>query len=190
MNSDSGSGSSSSSDKALSQFINQEAKKKGLSSKDARQALKKLKGGGMMAQVAPQLHSQFMEMNPNMTPRDKLRMKVQQKRDGRSSKHSKAMAYERTRKEMEERQERERVELEKKKKVEANKKRNHRKRLKELEKRMGTISQELYNHCMLQLREDKYPDEGSKNRDRNIVELYGQQQEFKEQIDMGDLDEI
>jgi hypothetical protein len=180
------------SDQALSQFISQEAKKKGLSSKDARKALKKLKSGGMMAQVAPQLHSQFMEMNPNITARDKLQMKMQKLREGRVSKHGKAMAYEKTRQDMHERQEREHIEQEEKKEADENRKRNHRKRLKELEKRLGTVSQELYNRCMVQLQNNNYPagDEGPKNRDRNIVELYGQQQEFKEQIDMDELDKI
>lgn len=178
------------SDQELSKFINEEAKKKGLSGKEARKALKKLKGGGMMAQVAPQLHSQFMEMNPNLTPRDKLRMKMQKLREGRSTKASKVMAYEKTRQEMQERQEREQTEKEEKIKAEANRKRNHRKRLKELEKRLGNVTQELYNRCMLQLQENKYNDEGHRNHDKNIIELYAKQQEFKEEIDMDDLDDI
>lgn len=178
------------SDQALSKFINEEAKKKGISSKDAKKALKKLKSGGMMAQVAPQLHSQFMEMNPTMSPRDRLRMKIRKQQEGRTSKFTKTVAYEKSRQEMHERQEREKEEKEQKKAAELQRKRNHRKRIKELEKQIGTVSQEMYTRCMLQVQEDKYTDEGLRNRDRNIIELYGQQQQFKEKIDMDDLDAI
>lgn len=178
------------SEKALSKFIGEEAKKKGISNKDARKALKKLKSGGLMAQVAPQLHSQFMEMNPNMTAREKYQMKMNKLRGARANKTSKASAYEKTRKEVQENQEREKQEKELKKKQEAQRKRNHRKKLKELEKKLGTITQELYNRCMTRIQEDKYQDEGSKNRDRNIVELYGQQQQFVGKIDMDELDDI
>jgi hypothetical protein len=48
----------------------------------------------------------------------------------------------------------------------------------------------MYTQCMLQVKDDKYTDEGLRNRDRNIIELYGQQQEFKDKIDMDDLDAI
>ena len=178
------------SNQALSNFINMEAAKKGLSSKDARKALKKLKSGGMMAQVAPQLHSQFMEMNPNLTAKEKLQMKLKKLRDGRTSKHIKTAEYEKTRQEMQERQAAEEQEKEDKKKAAEIAKRNHRKRLKELSKRLGVISQETYNRAMSNIKEDKYTDPGLKNRDRNIVELYGQQQNFNTQINMEELDEI
>lgn len=177
-------------DKALSQFINEEARKKGISSKEAKKAFKKLKSGGMMAQVAPQLHAQFMEMNPNLTARDKLRMKRQKMREGRSNKASKERSYERSRQEMQERQQREKEEREQKKQQDIQKARNYRKRLKELEKKIGQVSQELYNKCMDNIQLDNYTDDGERNRDRKIVDLYAQQQQFKEQIDMDDLDNI
>jgi hypothetical protein len=178
------------SDQALSKFIGDEAKKKGISGKDARKALKKLKGGGMMAQVAPQLHSQFMEMDPTMTPRDKLRMKMRKMQENRGSKQSKATSYERSKKEVKERQELEQLEKEQKKKQAVQRKRNHRKRIKELGKKLGPISHELYNECMGKIQSNNYTEDSKRNRDKNIIELYGQQQQFKEQINMDDLDDI
>jgi len=178
------------SDQQLSKFISDEAKKKGISSKDARKALKKLKGGGMMAQVAPQLHSQFMGMNPNMTPRDKLRMKMRKLQENRSNKQTKTKTYERTRVEMKEREQRKKEENENKKQQTLINNRNHRKRIKELEKKLGIISQEQYNSCMTQIQLNKYTDNGLRNRDKNIIELYGRQQLFTEQIDMNDLDSL
>lgn len=177
-------------DKALSQFINDEARKKGISTKEAKKALKKLKSGGMMAQVAPQLHAQFMEMNPNLSARDKLRMKRQKMREGRSNKVSKERSYERTRKEMQERKEREEKEREQKKQQAIVDARNYRKRLRELEKKIGQVSQELYNKCMENMRTDSYTDEGQRNRERKIIDLYAKQQEFNEKINMNDLDDI
>lgn len=178
------------SNQALSNFVNIEAAKKGLSSKDAKKALKKLKSGGMMAQIAPQLHSQFMEMNPNLTAKEKLQMKLKKLRDGRAGKHIKTAEYEKTRQEMLEREEAaEQARIDKQKADEVNK-RNHRKRLKELEKRLGVISQELYNQSMTNLKLNTYTDPGLRRRDCNIVELYGQQQKFQSQINMDELDEI
>ena len=100
------------------------------------------------------------------------------------------MAYEQTKQEVHKRQEQDALKKEEKKKAAANRKRNHRKRLKELDKKLGAITHELYNRCMSQLQDNKYNDDGEKNRDRNIVELYGQQQKFSDQIDMDDMDTI
>ena len=83
----------------LDQLVKEQALRQGISSKDAKKALKKLKAGGMMAQIAPQLHSQFMEMNPNMSPRDKLRAKMNKMRESRGNKTSKTQSYEKTRQE-------------------------------------------------------------------------------------------
>lgn len=177
------------SEQALSQFLSQEAKKKGLQNKDAKKALKKLKSGGM-AQVAPELHSQFMEMNPTMTVAERYRMKMQQLRTGRSSKHSKNMAYDKVRQEMKEREDKEKIEAEEKAKAAEEKKRDRQKRLEELSKRLGTISQELYNRCMTQLMENNYPDPETKQRDIDITDLYAQQQEFRDSIADDDLDEL
>jgi len=171
---------------SLTELISSEAQKRGVS---ARKAMKKLRQGGM-AQIAPQLHSQFMEMNPTISPRDKLKMKLNKMREGRSCSHAKAVAYEKTKQEVHERQEREAEEKEQKKKADARRKKNHQRALKELEKQLGTISLEMYNQCMANLQTDQYKDVGQRNRDRNIVELYGMQQQFTDVIDMDELNEI
>ena len=43
---------------------------------------------------------------------------------------------------------------------------------------------------MLRLNENSYKDNSQKNRDKNIIELYGIQQKFNETINMDELDEI
>ena len=179
---------SNSTDMKLSQLVHKEASKSGISPKDARKAYKKLRSGGMMAQIAPQLHNQFMSLNPTLTARDKLRMKIRQMDASRSSKACKERAYEKTREEAKKAEADEASAKVESVRLEAQKLHNHRKRLKNLEKRMGIISQELYNATLISIRENKYTDDGLRNRDKNIIELYGMLQEFSEKIDMNDID--
>lgn len=174
----------------LSKLVQQEAKKNGISSKDARKAVKKLRSGGIMAQVAPELHSQFMQLDPNLTPRDRLRAKLGKMRNGRANKVAKAATYEKERKETLRKKEEREAEIERKKKAAAQQKKNHRKKLKALEKQLGEITQELYNTCMTRLQNDDYTDQSMRNRDRNITELYAQQQQFSDEIDMDDMDAL
>ena len=178
------------SEEDLEQLVKSEALRKGISSKDAKKALKKLKAGGMMAQIAPQLHSQFMDMNPNMSPRDKLRAKMNKMRESRGNKTSKTQSYEKTRQEVHDRKQKEQEAKELKIKQEAQRRKNHRKKIKELGKKLGEISQEHYNECMLRINQNSYKDNSEKNRDKNIVELYGIQQSFNETINMEELDDI
>ena len=174
----------------LDELVMSQAMKKGLSAKDAKKALKKLKAGGMMAQVAPHLQSQFMEMNPNMSLRDKLRAKTRKMQEARSNKQSKESSYEKTRQSVYNRQEQEKQDKEQKKKKETQRKKNHRKKIKELGKKLGEIKVEHYNECLLRVNENQYKDSSELNRDKNIIELYGIQQSFKDTIAMDDLDDI
>lgn len=178
------------SEEDLDQLVKNEALRNGISSKDAKKALKKLKAGGMMAQIAPHLHNQFMEMNPNMSPKEKLRMKMNKMRESRSNKSSKTKSYEKTKQEVYDRQQKEKEDKEKKTKQEAQRRKNHRKKIKELGKKLGDISQEQYNECMRRISENTYKDHSEKNRDKNIVELYGIQQSFNDTLDMDELDNI
>ncbi len=177
--------------KELSELINTHAKSKGFTGKEAAKALRKLEDGGMMAQIAPQLQQQFMSMNPNATPREKLRQKLSAMSASRQSKQVKAIKYEEQRTQvLKEKEEEER------KKAEAaadvlKKERNHRKRLRELEKRMGTISDDIYFQSMELLQSGKLKDESEIKRHNNIIELYGRQQAFKEKIDLDkDLEDL
>lgn len=174
----------------LSKLVQQEAKKNGISSKDARKAVKKLRSGGIMAQVAPELHNQFMQLDPNLTPRDRLRAKLGKMRNGRSNKVAKAATYEKERQQTLRKKEEREAEAERKKKAEAQRKKNHKKKLKALEKQLGEITQELYNTCMTRIQNNDYTDQSMKNRDRNITELYAQQQQFSSEIDMDDMDAL
>lgn len=169
----------------LDQLVKQQAKKSGISQKDAAKALKKLKQGGMMAQIAPQLQEQFMAMNPNMTAKERLRQKIQSKQAGRTKKVVKARNYEKQREEVTARKEKE--EQEKKEKAEAAKRkaRNHRKRIKELEKKLGTITDDLYYECLNKVQAGNL-NEGELNRCNNIIEIYSRQQEFTDKINMDD----
>lgn len=174
---------------ALAKMVQVEAKKSGISSKDAKKALKKLRTGGM-AQIAPQLQSSLMDMNPNMTPKDKLRAKMRKMQDSRTKKQTKEQSYEKTRQEVYERQAREEEEKAEKKKAEIQRRKNHVKKIKLLEKQLGTITHEMYNSCMSRLKDNAYDNDGSRNRDRNIAELYGKQQAFASKIELNDMDDI
>lgn len=175
---------------ALSKMVHAEAKKSGISAKDARKAVKKLKSKGMMAQVAPKLQSQFRELDPNRTNRDKIRDRLRELRSERTNKVAKAQSYERTKQRVYEQREKDKVEKENAKKRAAQRRRNHAKKIRNLEKQIGTVTHEMYNMCMKRLQEDSYEEEGIRNRDRNIVELYGKQQTFSSKVDMEDIDDI
>lgn len=171
-------------DQDLSQLVNAQAKKAGFSQKDAARALDKLKKGGMMAQIAPHLEEQFMSMNPNATPREKLRMKLSRMSAARQTKLAKAVNYEKQREQVlkdKEQEEKEKMDDAANKVKQA---RNHRRRLRELEKKMGQISDEIYFQSMTALESGKLKDEGEIQRHNNIIELYGQQRSFKEKIDL------
>ena len=177
----------------LDTLVKSHAKKAGISQKDAVKALKKLKKGGMMGQIAPQLQESFMKMDPTMTPRDKLRQKLNSARTKRTSKNTKSHNYE---KQKEEAEERKIIEEQKKQDEEQKKKRtirNHKKRIKELKKKLGVVSEDLYFDCLhiLSLNTDKKLTIGEKNRCNNIIELYSQQNKFSNQINMDDdLDDL
>jgi hypothetical protein len=172
----------------LNSLVEQQAEKSGVTSKETRKALKKLKKGGMMSQLAPQLENQFMNMNPNLSAKQRLRQKIKGMSSVRQSKFSKAVQYEKTRQEVEAkkitRQDQEKMKQDQEKR----KKRNHMKRLKQLEKKLGTISDDLYHECLRKIDQGTYVDEGDLNRCNNIVELYSIQHKFKEKIDMDELD--
>jgi hypothetical protein len=182
--------SSTDTDDKLSKLVHSEAEKSGISAKDARKAFKKLKAGGMMAQIAPALHGQFMNMDPTLTPRDKLRMKIKNMQGSRNTKVSKAHAYEKTREEATQQQAKE-----DKKKADAQEAEHQRrqaqdKRLKDLESIVGDVSHEFYNTCLDNLNRNQYTDESLRARDKDIVDLYSMQQKFTATLDMGALDDI
>lgn len=175
---------------ALSKLLHTEAKKSGISGKDARKALKKLRSGGMMAQVAPQLQSTFMEMNPNQSPRDKLRAKLSQMRKGRGNKVSKEADYEKTRQRVHEKKEEDEREKESSKRRAAARRKNRNKKLRQLEKQVGEVSHEIYINCMKRVQDNSYNGDGERNRDKNLIDLYSRQQGFtdKVEMEMDDLD--
>jgi len=169
----------------LDDLVKQQAKKSGISQKDAAKALKKLKKGGMMAQIAPQLQEQFMAMNPNLTPREKLRQKIQSKQAGRTKKVTKAINYEKQREDIAVRKEKEAAQKIEKEEQAKRKVRNHKKKIKDLEKKLGTIADDLYYECLQKTQTGELL-AGERNRCNNIMELYSKQQEFKNKIDMDD----
>ena len=177
----------------INDMLQSEARKMGASSKDAKRAMKQIQSGKVMSQVAPELQEMFMGMNPTMSPRDRLRQKLQRMRNGRSA----ASVKDRRFKEMKEKVYKEREEREKtaaqKKKTAARRRKNHRRKLREIEAKLGTISHQMYMECVGRSK-DEYPDNETgrcqRNRDNNIIEIYQKQQDFSKEVDMGDLDDL
>ncbi len=170
---------------AISDLVHKEAKKAGISAKNARKAIKKLKSGSVMSQIAPELESSFMSMNPNQSPKDKLRATIRKLQGSRSSAVAKANTFEQMKQKVYD-------EREKEAKAERQKvqQKNHRRKIKELGKTLGTVTQALYTECMTRAKADNYSDTGMKNRDKNIIELYCQQQEFSTKIDLDQMDDF
>lgn len=183
----------------LSKLVMSEASKTGISSSQAQKAAKMLRSGKVnMAQIAPQLKSMLMqnlgqgqtEEQSKMTARDRLRAKIASKREGRMNKNSKAHAYKKTKERMEERKKKQ----EEDKKLEAKRKRNrkkaHAKKIRQLEQKIGTVTEEVYNKCLQKISEETYKDDGERNRLNNIVELYQKQKGFTETIKNDNLDKL
>lgn len=174
----------------LDALVQAQAKQAGLSSKQAKQALKKLREGGLMAQIAPQLQEQFSGMNPTMSPRDRLRAKLNNAKLSRSTKEAKTVAYEKQKEEVHKREETAAQEKEKAKEAAKRRKRAHQLKLKQLEEKIGQVTPEMYRECLERQSAKNYKDESERNRDRNIIDLYSKQHEFSDKINMDDLDDI
>ena len=162
-------------------------KKAGLSKADSAKALAALKSGKVnMGQLASKLN---MSTLPTITdPHERLKAKLRQQRGDRQSKEVKEADYEKMRERVhKEKAEREVAAAEAVKKAAA-KRKNHTKKLKELEAKYGTITDETYQTSMRELTNAKSEEET--NRLKNIIEIYARQNKFKETIDFGDLDDI
>jgi hypothetical protein len=162
-------------------------KKAGLSKDDSAKALKALKSGKInMGQLASKLNT--VVGSTSSDPRERLHQKLRQQRDDRRPKEAKDADYEKMREKVhKEKEDREKAAAEAVKKAAVQRK-NHAKKLKELEAKYGTITDEMYQNAMQQLATASREDE--KNRFKNLIELYGRQNQFKDTIDFGDLDDI
>jgi protein subunit release factor A len=163
-------------------------KKAGLSKADSAKALSALKSGKInMGQLASKLN---MSTLPTITdPHERLKAKLRQQQGDRKNKDAKETEYENMRERVnKEKEEREKAATSAVKKA-AVRRKNHAKKLKELEIKYGTITDELYQRSMQQLTNTSLP-EDEKNRLKNIIEIYSRQNQFKDTIDFGELDEI
>lgn len=173
----------------LDALVQAQAKQAGLSGKQAKQALKKLREGGLMAQIAPQLQQQFSDMNPTLSPRDRLKAKLNNAKLSRSTKEVKTAVYEKQKEEVHKREEKATEDKDKSKEAAKRRKRAHQIKLKQLEEKLGQVTPEMYRECLMRQSAKCYKDESERNRDRNIIDLYSKQQEFSDKIDMNDLDD-
>ncbi len=169
-------------------------KKAGLSKADSAKALAALKSGKVnMGQLASKLN---MSTLPTITdPRERLKAKLRQQRGDRQSKEVKEADYEKMRERVhKEKAERELAAAEAVKKAAeavkkaaeavkkaAAKRKNHTKKLKELEAKYGTITDETYQKSMREL--TNAASEEETNRLKNIIEIYARQNKFKDTID-------
>lgn len=185
---------------ALANMVSNQAKKSNVSSKEANKALKMIKSGKMdMGQLAPKITEMLMQgMNGAGSScgnkREDLRAKLAARRraaqEGRMSKSCRKKIYDDTKKRMEERKKREEEEGVAKKKREKNQKKKKAQRLKKLEEKLGTISDEFYNMCMKRLQENEFKDQSEKHRCQNIVDIYSKQQAFNTTIKNDEIDEL
>lgn len=173
----------------IDSLVKQEALKSGVSSKNAARAIKMIKSGKVnMSQIMPHLQRELMKhMGNNNTSdsreqiRERIRDRIKEKREGRMSKNTKQMIYDRA----------DQGENEKTvEQTEAKRKVNREKRLQKLEKRLGTVTEEQYNSAMLSLSKNEFERVDQKNRCNNIVEIYHRQQGFKESIKDQTLDDL
>ena len=163
-------------------------KKAGLSKSDSAKALNALKSGKInMGQLASKLN---MSTLPTITdPHERLKAKLRQQKGERKNKEAKETDYEKMRERvLKEKEDREKAAADAVKKA-ATQRKNHAKKIKELETKYGTITDEMYQMSMQKLTNTSLP-EDEKNRLKNIIEIYSRQNKFKDTIDFAELDEI
>lgn len=179
---------------SVDDLVKSQAKKSGATGKQAKKALKMLKDGKIkMSQIAPNIEgalSSLSTLDPNATPRDRLRAVLRNKQQSRASKDAKEHSYEKTKERMQKEKEEAAQKKEQEKKAERTRRKNHNRKLKELEARFGQIGEELYSQCLGRIRENAYTNDSARCCDRNIVDLYSQQQQFSEKLSMEDIDDI
>jgi hypothetical protein len=164
----------------VSELVKQEAKRVGVTdSKAIKKAVKMINNGKFnTADLAMKMGNMFQQKSDD--PRERLRQKLRDKRQSRSSKTAINVMSERkkqaTLKRKEEREENEKI----KRKMLKNKKQRHKKKLKQLEKKLGNVSIELYTGAQKKINEKNYKDEADKNRYQNIIDLYVMQQKMSE----------
>jgi hypothetical protein len=144
----------------------------------------------MMAQIAPQLTKKLTDINPNLSPREKLLNKIKESKSARCIKEVKVAQYERQKKDTHDREVKAEEEKVKKAEEAIRKKRAHALKLKELNKKLGQVSEDKYMECLKRQRDNLYKHESDMNYDRNIIDLYAMQQSFKESVNMNDSDDF
>lgn len=178
----------------LLKIVQKEAQKVGMSNKHAEKAAKMLRSGKInMAQIAPQLTQMIMQNVGSSTnaTRDELRERLATKRrairDSRKSKFVKEQIYESVKQRKEENDKRLEEEKIQQAKREQNRQKRHKQKMRDLEKKLGTISVELYNDC-LKKQNTGTGTESEQNRVKNIIELYHRQQKFEDTINLEEFD--
>lgn len=173
--------------KQLDALVQAQAKQAGLTQKQTLKALKKLREGGMMAQLAPQLEQSLGLNDANKSPRDKLRAKLNNARQSRTSKEIKIINYEKQKEDVHKREQEETDRKAKAKEIARRKRKAHAQKLRELEEKIGIVSEDMYITALTKQQANLYGHESERFRDRNIVELYSKQQSFSAEINMDDL---
>ena len=170
----------------LKDLIRTEAPKLGFSSKSAENAINMLNKGKInMSQIAPNVKSMLMnqltDQCGNMCDnKTKLKNKINSQREMRQNKAMKNVSYQRTKQKMEDDKKKEELKKVQVAKRDRNRKNRKRKKLSELEKRLGTVSEEQYREC---LRKTSFINDDDKNRTQNIIDLYHKQNRFSDKIE-------
>lgn len=176
----------------LSKLVHDEAAKSGISKQQADKAVKMLKNGKVdMSQVVPHLKTMIMKNMSDSTStnlRDKLAAKRQNMTEARSSKQSKAHLHDKAKKQIANRKEREAQEKQFNTEIKDLQKSEYVKSLTELESKIGHVSENFYNGCLLKLQKDTFPDAAQRQKCQMIVDLYQRQQSFTEKIAELDID--
>ena len=184
----------------LEDLVRNKANQSGVSSKEAKKALKMLKKGKInMSQVSSKV-TELMMQNMGLatqscnTDRESLRAKLAARRrsaqEARLGKVGKDIIHQRTKDRVKERKERE--EKEKQDKIAAGRrqKKNKAKRLRKLEKKLGEVSVDFYNVCMQKLKDDNFDCDEKRKHCQNVVDIYCKQQKFTEVIKNDEIDQL
>ena len=155
--------------------------KLGISSSDAKKAMKMLENKKFAAHVARMAGNMMDDTTEfkHLSAREKLRRKLQKAKESRLQKSTVKTQTQKPP------AEKETTTVSNK-----NKKKYRQKKMKKLQEQYGTIDNQLYTECLQRIQLNKYDSQDDKNRDNNIIALYSKQQQFSTKIDMNDLDDL
>jgi len=184
----------------IEQLVKNKGNAHNVSGKDQAKALKMLKSGKVnMSQLAPKIKEMMMngvgQQNNCSNSKEDLRARLAARRrasqEARMGKTAKQRIYDKTKERIKKKKEEDEQKKQEAIKAAVKAKKNRKKRLRQLEKKLGKISDEFYHACMKKLNEQEDQlNQDQKRHCQNVIDVYLKQQNFSDTIKNDELDKL